>query len=120
MLSTFRRPKALLTTVSGDLKSQCLFNGIFFKVKNFVFVTLKSYLHSVTNKKKPLYVFLLCVKYKIVFNLIYDSLNLFLIKQTLDSDCTIDAISLGEKNGQWEKELKGDTFLFRLQSEQVL
>ena len=64
--------------------------------------------------KKTLYVFLLCVKYKIVFILIYDSLNLFLIKQTLDSDCTIDAIWLGEKNGQWEKGLKGYTFLFRL------
>ena len=61
-----------------------------------------------------MYVFLLCVKYKIVFNLIYDSLNLFLIKQTLDSDCTIDAISLGEKNGQWEKGLKGHKIVFIL------
>ena len=67
-----------------------------------------------------MYVFLLCVKYKIVFNLIYDSLNLFLTEQKSDSDCTIDATSLGEKNGQWEKGLKGYKHLFRLWSEQVL
>ena len=45
-----------------------------------------------------------------MFQIKENIVRLFLIKQTLDSDCTIDAISLGKKNGQWEKELKGDTF----------
>ena len=60
--STFKRPKALLTTVSGDLKSQCLLNGIFCKVKNFVFVALKCYLHSVPNKTKTTVRFLTLCK----------------------------------------------------------
>ena len=57
-------------------------------------------------KKNPLYVFLLCVKCKIVFNLIYDSLNLFLIKTNIGFGL-YDAISLGEKNGKWGKGTKG-------------
>ena len=70
-------------------------NGIFRKVKNFAFVALKCYLHSVPNKKKPLYVFLLCVKYKI-------------------QNCTTDAISLGEKMVSEENGLKGYKLFFRL------
>ena len=78
-----------------------LLNGIFFEVKFFSLCFIKLLLTKCSKlKKKTLYVFLLCVKYKIVFNLIYDSLNLFLTKQTSDSDCAIDATSLGEKNGQ--------------------
>ena len=78
--STFKRPKALFTTVSGDLKYHDVCWTECFSKLRILSLMYKMLTYIVFQmKKKQLYVFLFCVKYKIVFKLIYDSL-----KQTLD------------------------------------